>query len=61
MASQLKSYLINSYLVTFENSGHALFLEETEKFNSELIKFAKEGNLVSKGRYLEEFDGDSSE
>lgn len=41
MVEQLKSRLANSYVIPFENSGHALFLEETEKFNSELIKFAK--------------------
>lgn len=41
MAEQLKLKLANSYLVPFEKSGHALFLEETEKFNTELIKFAK--------------------
>lgn len=41
MAEQLKSHLINSRIVAFVNSGHALFLEETAKFNSELIKFAK--------------------
>jgi hypothetical protein len=31
----------NSYIVKFENSGHALFIEEEEKCNSELEKFAK--------------------
>lgn len=31
----------NSYVVAFEKSGHALFLEETEKFNNELLKFIK--------------------
>ncbi|MBK5278519.1 MAG: alpha/beta hydrolase [Bacteroidia bacterium] len=41
MAKQLKSGIANSQLIPFEKSGHALFLEETEKFNSELIKFAK--------------------
>lgn len=41
MAEQLKSSITNSQLITFENSGHALFLEETAKFNSELIKFAQ--------------------
>jgi pimeloyl-ACP methyl ester carboxylesterase len=30
-----------STIVTFENSGHGLFIEELEKFNAELIKFAK--------------------
>jgi non-heme chloroperoxidase len=30
----------DSHLIPFENSGHSLFLEETKKFNEELIKFA---------------------
>lgn len=42
MAEQLKLGLINSRIVAFDNSGHALFLEETGKFNTELIAFAKE-------------------
>ncbi len=42
MAEQLQAGIVNSFLVPFEKSGHALFLEEREKFNSELIKFAKE-------------------
>jgi pimeloyl-ACP methyl ester carboxylesterase len=29
-------------MIRFENSGHGLFLEEKEKFNLELIKFASE-------------------
>lgn len=41
MAQQLQSGLSNSHIIAFEHSGHALFLEEKEKFNSELIKFAK--------------------
>ena len=40
LAKQMKSGIVNSRLVAFENSGHSLFLEETEKFNTELIKFA---------------------
>lgn len=31
----------NSTIVRFENSDHGLFLEEREKFNSELTKFIK--------------------
>jgi non-heme chloroperoxidase len=31
----------NSYIVPFENSGHALFLEEMDKFNRELLSFIK--------------------
>lgn len=41
LAEQMKAGIANSTLVTFENSGHSLFLEETQKFNSELIEFAK--------------------
>ena len=40
LAEQMKASLLNSHLVAFENSGHSLFLEETQKFNAELIKFA---------------------
>ena len=40
LAEQMKAILLNSHLVVFENSGHSLFLEETQKFNLELIKFA---------------------
>jgi pimeloyl-ACP methyl ester carboxylesterase len=42
LAEQMKAGLANSHIVAFENSGHCLFLEETHKFNAELIKFAKE-------------------
>jgi pimeloyl-ACP methyl ester carboxylesterase len=42
LAEQMKAGISNSHIVAFENSGHSMFLEETEKFNSELIKFAKE-------------------
>lgn len=41
LAEQMKTGIANSRLVAFENSGHSLFLEETQKFNSELIKFAE--------------------
>jgi non-heme chloroperoxidase len=41
LAEQMKSGISSSHLVAFENSGHSLFLEETDKFNSELIKFAE--------------------
>lgn len=40
-AGQLHKGIKNSYIVKFENSGHALFLEEMDKFNTELEKFAK--------------------
>jgi pimeloyl-ACP methyl ester carboxylesterase len=42
LAEQMKAGISNSYLVAFEHSGHSLFLEETKKFNEELIKFALE-------------------
>jgi non-heme chloroperoxidase len=41
LAGQMKLGIQNSQLVVFENSGHSMFLEETDKFNSELIKFAR--------------------
>ena len=40
LANQMKAGIPNSQLAAFENSGHSLFLEETQKFNEELIKFA---------------------
>jgi len=42
LAEQMHAGIKDSQLVPFENSGHSLFLEETKKFNSELIKFALE-------------------
>ena len=41
LAGQMKAGIGNSRIVAFEKSGHSLFLEETHKFNAELIKFAK--------------------
>jgi non-heme chloroperoxidase len=41
LAEQMKAGIKNSHIVAFEKSGHSMFLEETEKFNSELIKFAQ--------------------
>jgi len=41
LAEQLHKGIKNSYIVKFENSGHALFIEEMEKFNTELEKFAR--------------------
>jgi non-heme chloroperoxidase len=41
LAKQMNAGIENSELVAFEESGHSLFLEETEKFNKELIKFAR--------------------
>jgi pimeloyl-ACP methyl ester carboxylesterase len=40
LAGQMKAGISNSQIVTFEKSGHSLFLEETQKFNAELIRFA---------------------
>jgi len=40
LAEQTLKLIPNAQLVAFEHSGHSLFLEETNKFNSELIKFA---------------------
>lgn len=40
LAEQMKLGITDSHLVVFEKSGHSMFLEETDKFNSELIKFA---------------------
>ncbi len=40
LAEQMKAGIANSHLVAFAKSGHSLFLEETQKFNTELIKFA---------------------
>lgn len=39
LAEQMQKGIKNAYIVRFENSGHALFIEEREKFNSELLKF----------------------
>ena len=39
-AVELNHGIDDSYIVRFENSGHALFVEEVEKFNTELEKFA---------------------
>lgn len=44
MAEQLKSGIVNAHVIAFENSGHALFLEETKKFNKELVKFAADSS-----------------
>ena len=40
LAEQMNAGIADSQLVPFENSGHSLFLEETQKFNATLIKFA---------------------
>jgi pimeloyl-ACP methyl ester carboxylesterase len=41
LAEQMKAAISGSQLVAFQKSGHSLFLEETHKFNTELIKFAE--------------------
>lgn len=41
LAEQMKAGIKNAHIVAFENSGHSMFLEEMDKFNSELIQFAK--------------------
>jgi non-heme chloroperoxidase len=40
LAEQMKAGISSSILIAFKKSGHSLFLEETQKFNEELIKFA---------------------
>ncbi|MDD2552075.1 MAG: alpha/beta hydrolase [Dysgonamonadaceae bacterium] len=40
LAEQMKAGIKNSHIIAFEKSGHSMFLEEMDKFNSELIKFA---------------------
>lgn len=46
LAEQLHDGLPDSKLIAFENSGHALFLEERQKFNDELIRFIEDQPLV---------------
>lgn len=41
LAEQMKIGIAGSHIVPFEKSGHSMFLEETHKFNEELIKFAE--------------------
>jgi non-heme chloroperoxidase len=41
LAEQTHALIANSVLVPFDNSGHALFIEELQKFNSELIAFVE--------------------
>ena len=41
LAGQMKAGISGSHIVTFKKSGHSMFLEETQKFNAELIKFAE--------------------
>jgi pimeloyl-ACP methyl ester carboxylesterase len=41
LAEQMKAGISKSRIIAFEDSGHSMFLEETQKFNEELIKFAR--------------------
>ncbi|MFO7673455.1 MAG: alpha/beta hydrolase [Lutibacter sp.] len=41
LAEQMLAGISNSQLIPFEKSGHSLFLEETDKFNAAIIKFAE--------------------
>jgi non-heme chloroperoxidase len=41
-ALQMNNGIKGSKLVTFDKSGHALFIEEQDKFNNELISFLKQ-------------------
>ena len=41
LAEQTKKLIPNAQLIAFEKSGHSLFLEETRKFNTELMKYAQ--------------------
>lgn len=41
LALELNKRISNSFIVRFENSGHGLFIEELDKFNTELEKFAR--------------------
>lgn len=41
LAEQMHKGIKNSKLVSFDKSGHALFIEEMDKFNTELLNFVK--------------------
>lgn len=47
LAKQLKARIKGAELIAFETSGHSLFLEETKKFNRELIKFSLNEKVMS--------------
>ena len=42
LAEEMNKGIKNSVIVRFENSGHGLFIEELDKFNNELEKFANQ-------------------
>ncbi|WP_207420186.1 alpha/beta fold hydrolase [Desertivirga brevis] len=46
LAEQMHKLLTKSKLVPLEKSGHALFIEEREKFNAELVKFMESNTLA---------------
>jgi non-heme chloroperoxidase len=41
LAEQMHAMIKNATLVSLEKSGHALFIEELQKFNTELLNFIK--------------------
>jgi pimeloyl-ACP methyl ester carboxylesterase len=45
IAEQLYALIPRSYFVPFEESGHVMFLEEMEKFNSTLLRFIRLANI----------------
>jgi len=45
LAGIMQKSIPHASLVTFENSGHALFLEEEDKFNSSLLSFIQQPSL----------------
>jgi pimeloyl-ACP methyl ester carboxylesterase len=53
LADQMKAGIADSHIIAFEDSGHSMFLEETRKFNVELIKFAKENYKVDRNNINE--------
>jgi len=42
LAEEMNKSIKNSFIVRLENSGHGLFIEELDKFNKELEKFANQ-------------------
>jgi pimeloyl-ACP methyl ester carboxylesterase len=44
LAEQMHTLVPKSRLVPFEKSGHALFIEELEKFNTELVSFVNKAS-----------------
>jgi pimeloyl-ACP methyl ester carboxylesterase len=48
LAQQTHQLIPHSVLVPFEQSGHALFIEERDKFNTSLLSFLKNKSLTPK-------------